>query len=119
MPHIYKLLSIVNTAVWTLLGLLTIGSIIHGSVGLYINIIIGCLFLLIAGYLHNKAKNTIALAKTIETLERDTSDRSIETLIKRFILLETIFTVLSILFGVLLLTGAITRVFGEQVPVFG
>ncbi|MGQ7869713.1 hypothetical protein [Sunxiuqinia sp. sy24] len=113
----YKIASYLCTFSYILLGLLTIGSIINGTIGLYINLIMGVLFTTIGYYLYAKAKSTIKLIDNIKKLnnEKQVTLNSIA----QFLLFEKLFIVISLLFGIILLSAVISRVFGENLPVFG
>jgi hypothetical protein len=64
-----------------------------------------------------KSKNILTL---ITKLKDEVSDISkIDKYISRLLLLEKIFVIFSLIIGLAMLSGAISRVFGEQVPIFG
>jgi len=113
----YKIVSYLGAFSYILLGILTIGSIINGTKGLYINLIIGVFFTIIGYYLYAKAKSIIKLITNIKKLnnEKQITLNSITL----FLLFEKIFIVISLLFGIILLSAAISRVFGENLPIFG
>lgn len=114
---LYKIVSYLGAFSYILLGLLTIGSIINGTFGFYINLIIGVFFTTIGYYLYLKAKNIIKLIANIENL--NTGKQVTLNSITRFLFFEKIFIIMSLLLGIILLSAAISRVFGENLPIFG
>ena len=112
-----KLVSKIAALSYIVLGLLTIGSIINGTTGLFINLTIGVLFIIIGFYLYARAKNIVILITETEDLNKE-KNRIINAL-ARFLIFERIFIVISLSFGIFLLSGAISRVFRENMPIFG
>ena len=113
----YKIVSYSAALSYVILGCLTIGSIINGTLGLYINLIMGIFFIAIGYYLYAKAKSIIILIDNVETLNN--GKQVIMNSISRFMLFEKIFFLISLLLGIIFLSAAISRVFGENVPIFG
>lgn len=113
----FKIISRIGAVSYIILGLVTIGSIFNGTMDLYINLIMGVLIMATGYYLYAKANSIIALLTTIGD---STSDRqATSNTVTRFLLFETIFAVASLLLGGILLSGAVSRVFLEKMPVFG
>lgn len=114
---LYKTAAYLGAFSYILLGLLTIGGIINSTIGLYINLIMGVFFITIGCYLYLRAKSIIKLLPNIKDLNNEKQ----ETLnaITRFLFFEKIFITLSLLLGIILLSGAISRVFLEKMPIFG
>ncbi|MGY0425312.1 MAG: hypothetical protein ACWIPI_00575 [Polaribacter sp.] len=110
----YKILSHLGAILYVILGSLTIGSIVNGRLELYINLIMGGFFIIMGYYLYLKAKSTIRLITNIENLSEATLNS-----ISRFLFFEKIFVIMYFLLGIILLSGAISRVFGENLPIFG
>ncbi|CAM2934093.1 hypothetical protein [Flavobacterium frigoris] len=113
----HKVASNFSVCIWTVLGLLTIGSIINGDVGLLINIFIGLIFIVLAYYLFLKKQNISVLISHAEYWNG--KDLVIEKTFNRFLILENVLVVMQILVGIILLSAVISRVIGEKVPVFG
>ena len=108
----YLLFFYLNALAWLLLGLLSIGSIINGSDGLMINIVLGSLFILIGIYFYLRTKNHQKLLLLF-------AEKKADQYFKHFILLEKILISMSLFFIFILLSGVIHRIFGENMPVFG
>ena len=115
--QLYKFAAYFGALVWLAIGLLTIGSIIHGTIGLAANISVGLIFAGIGYYLYLKAKNTTGLLINLDKL--DSKSHALTKQRNQFLLLEKIFAALSLLFGLILITGVLSRVFGEHMPIFG
>ena len=111
---IYKLATNFSIILWFLDGLLTIGSIANGTIGLFINMIMGIIFMLIGLYIYLKVKNVIRIIDYSEDLATKN-----KTIYNRFIFIEIIFTFISIVVGLIALSGIASRVFGEGLAVFG
>ena len=113
----YKIVSYLGVFSFILLGLLTIGSIIYSTTGWVINLIMGLFFTTIGYYLYAKAKSVIKLIFNINKMnnERHVTLKSID----RFMFFEKIFIICCLLFGALLLSLAFSRIFGENLPIFG
>ncbi len=111
---IYKIAANFSIVLWFIDGLLTIGSIINGTIGLFINIIMGIIFMLISLYIYLKVKNVIRIINHSEDLT--TKNKAIYN---RFIFIEITFTFISITVGSIALSGIASRVFGEGLAVFG
>ena len=112
--QIYKIASRFSSTLWFLVGIITLGSIYNGLDGVYINIVIGLIFLSISMYTLLKAKNInriISFSDSINEGKKITYNR--------LLLLESIFTFISITVGLIALSAVISRTFGEGLPVFG
>lgn len=95
--------------IWLLTGILIVASIINDTMGAPINLFMGVVFIAIAYYLYVKAQNSLTLLQI-----------PFETNIKKqFFRIELVFFILSLLFGLLLLSGTFSRVFIEKMTVFG
>lgn len=96
---------------WALIGLFVILSVLHSTLAWPINIIMGLVFLAIGYFLYLKAKNSLALLYENKPLYTKQ--------LKHFFTLETILFALALLLGLVLLSGTLSRVLGEQMAVFG
>jgi riboflavin transporter FmnP len=56
---LYKIESYLGAFLYIILGFLTIGSILNGTIGWWINLIMGMLFIAIGYYLYSKVKSII------------------------------------------------------------
>ena len=109
----HKFSSILSAILWFLLGLLTIGSIAISSLGWIINLSMGVLFLIIAGFIFLHGKNLHQFyTRTIEIVQNDLH-------FKRFLWLDLIFVLSTVFLGGVFLIAAFFRVFGEGFAVFG
>ncbi len=114
-----KILSYAVFSIWVLLGGLTFLSIYYGMTGFVINIVMGCVFILIGLYLFLKAKNILALFYSFNRFTINKNTNIINTQFKKMIFFENIFILLSLLIGLIFLTAIFSRVFSEKLPVFG
>ena len=114
-----KILSYAVFSIWVLLGVLTFLSIYYGMTGFVINIVMGCVFILIGLYLFLKAKNILALFYSFNRFTINKNTNIINTQFKKMIFFENIFILLSLLIGLIFLTAIFSRVFSEKLPVFG
>ncbi len=115
--ELHKIVSYLGALLYIVLGFLTIGSIINETSGLYINLIMGILFITIGYYLYSRAKSVIELMVSIENLS--SGEQVFLNAIARFLLFEKIFIFISLLLGIILLSAAILRVFWENLAIFG
>lgn len=113
----YKTISYLGAFVYVLLGFLTIGSIINGTIGLYINLIVGVIFIIIGYYFYAKAKSFMILIDNVKKSNNET--QATLNAIAKFLFFEKVLIITGLLFGVILLSAAISRVFGEKLPIFG
>ena len=111
----YKIMARAAAALYFSSGILIIGSIINGAIGLFINLIVGIMFISAGFYLHARAENIIRL---IGGLKPDRADRAGSAL-RRFLFFEYIFIGAGNLIGMVFLYGVLHRVFAEKMPVFG
>ncbi len=108
----YKNIAYLGTIFWAGLGLLTIGSIAISSIGWVINLVMGCLFLLIGYFLYLRTKNLYRFYRAV------TPDMQNISYLQKFLRLDLIFVVgITFLSGLLLMAG-IFRVFGEGFAIF-
>ena len=112
----YKITAFAGAAFYFISGILIIGSIINGTTGLFINLIIGTLFICAAYYLYLRAENIIKLSGEIRQSQETDQSSSI---LKRFLLFEYIFIYAGNFIGMVFLYGVLHRVFSEKMPVFG
>lgn len=96
-----------------MLGALTIGSILLSTLGWGINLVMGFVFAGIGGFVYLKAHY---LHKFLTAVPDDSRSNPA---LEKFVALENIFVTLSLLFAIVLLTAAASRVFGEGYPIFG
>ena len=111
----YKITAHAAAAFYLVSGILIIGSIINGAIGLFINLIVGLLFICAGAYLHARAENIIKLTSRIKPDRADQADSAL----KRFLFFEYIFIGAGNLIGLVFLYGVLYRVFAEKMPVFG
>lgn len=111
----YKTVAFSGAAFYFITGVLIIGSIINGAIGLFINLIVGIMFISAGAYLYARAENIIRL---IDGLKPEWADRA-DGILKRFLFFEYIFIGAGSLIGMVFLYGALHRVFAEKMPVFG
>ncbi|MCF6172756.1 MAG: hypothetical protein L3J44_03095 [Campylobacteraceae bacterium] len=92
-------------------------SIVYGTIGMYINLTVGVFFMAIGYYLYLKASSTMNLINSITKTASEKQETS--NAITRFVILEKIFTIGIFLIGAILLMAVVSRMFGEQLPIFG
>ncbi len=109
---ILKITAYTAVVIWGLIGILVAISTAYSNIGFFINIFMSVLFMAIAYFLYVKAKNNLAMLQ-IQT------DNNYKKTQKQFFRIELLFFTLSLLFGLLLLSGAISRVLYEKMAVFG
>jgi len=107
--QVYKYIGFLSATVFTILGLITLGSILHNTIGFYLNVIMGVIFGAVGYYLYAKTQSVLKLLPNVQQSK----------VYNRFLLLELVFSITTLFVGILLLSGAISRVFGEQLPIFG
>lgn len=112
----YKITARTAAALYLISGILIIGSIINGTIGLFINLIIGTLFICAAYYLYLRAESIIKLSGKIKQSQETDQSNSI---LKRFLFFEYIFIGAGNLIGMVFLYGVLHRVLAEKMPVFG
>ena len=109
----HKFSSILSAILWLLLGILTIGSITISSLGWIINLSMGFLFIIIAGFIYLHGKNLHQFySNAIEIIQNDPH-------FKRFLRLDLLFVFSTTFLGGVSLIAAFFRVFGEGFAVFG
>ena len=111
----YKIMACVAADLYLISGISIIGSIINGTIGLFINLIVGIMFISAGFYLHARADNIIRLTSGIKPERADQAD----SVLKRFLFFEYIFIGAGNLIGMVFLYGVSYRVFAEKMPVFG
>lgn len=111
----YKIMARAAAALYLISGILIIGGIINGAIGLFINLIVGILFICAGAYLHARAENIIKLTGRIKPDRADQADSAL----RRFLFFEYIFIGAGNLIGLVFLYGVLYRVFAEKMPVFG
>ena len=111
----YKIMARMAAALYLISGILIIGSILNGTIGLFINLIIGIMFISAGAYLYARAENIIRLIGGIKPERADQAD----SILKRFLFFEYIFMGAGNLIGMMFLYGVLHRVFAEKMPVFG
>ena len=111
----YKTAALSAVSLYLISGILIIGSILNDAIGLFINLIIGIMFISAGFYLYARAENIIRLIGTIKPERADQADR----VFKRFLFFEYIFIGAGNLIGMVFLYGVLHRVFAEKMPVFG
>lgn len=111
----YKTVAFSGAAFYFITGVLIIGSIMKGAIGLFINLIVGIMFISAGSYLYARAENIIRLIGGLKPERADQADR----VFKRFLFFEYIFIGAGNLIGMVFLYGVLHRVFAEKMPVFG
>lgn len=111
----YKIAAFSGAAFYFITGVLIIGSILNGAIGLFINLIVGIMFICAGSYLHARAENIIRLIGGIKPDQADQADSAL----RRFLFFEYIFIGAGNLIGMVFLYGVSHRVFVEKMPVFG
>ena len=111
----YKIMARVATTLYLISGILIIGSILNGAIGLFINLIVGIMFISAGAYLYARAEN---ISRLIGGLKPERADQAYSVL-KRFLFFEYIFIGAGNLIGMVFLYGVLHRVFAEKMPVFG
>lgn len=111
----YKTAAFSGAVFYFITGVLIIGSILNGALGLFINLIIGIMFISVGFYLYARAENIIRLIGGIKPARADRGDR----VLKRFLFFEYIFIGAGNVIGMMFLYGVLHRIFAEKMPVFG
>lgn len=104
-------------AIFFLSGAITMYSISKCPFGLGINIIMGGIFMMIGLYYYAKAKSVNALILMVED-SSELKQRKLHYSIK-FLLYENLMLLISLLVSIVMFSGIIYRVFGENKAVFG
>ena len=112
--QIYKIGTTFSTALWLFSGAITIGSIANGPNGIYINITVGIIFLLIGLYTQLRVKSINTIVSYSDSINKEE-----KTTYSQLLLFELIFTTISIIVGLIALSTVISRTFMEGLPVFG
>ena len=111
----YKIIAFSGAAFYFITGVLIIGSIINGAIGLFINLIVGLLFICAGFYLYARAENIIRLIGRLKPERADQTDG----ILKHFLFFEYLFISAGNLIGMVFLYGVLHRVFVEKMAVFG
>ena len=95
------------------MGIVTVGSIFLSSIGWLINLVMGCIFIIIGFffYLRGRAFNQFVATTTRDVLAN--------LFLQRYLRLEIVLAVCVFLIGGFLLAASMYRVFGEGLAVFG
>ena len=113
---LFKTVSRLSFSIWILLGVLTISSIVNGFEGIYINIIIGIIFILSGIFLLLRTKK---IRKLVPIFEKNDITENEKLSLKSFLVYEIIFSLLITFFGLILATAAFHRIITEKLPIFG
>ncbi|MCW8877446.1 MAG: hypothetical protein OQK51_10340 [Kangiellaceae bacterium] len=113
---LFRMTHYISTLNWSVLGMLTAGSCLLGSSQVFINVFMGGVFGLIGLFLFFKSSNVSLLANQLAGYEKEVV---IKEKLNKLIFTETLFNILSVLFSSILLTGVISRIWGEGLPIFG
>ena len=111
----YKTAAFSGAAFYFITGVLIISSIINGAIGLFINLIVGIMFISAGFYLYARAENIIRLISGLKPGRADQADSAL----KRFLFFEYLFIGAGNLIGMVFLYGVLHRAFAEKMPVFG
>ena len=96
------------TVFWLLLVLLTFGGIFLSTIGWVINVVMGIIFSFIAGFFRVRGQS-------LEALLEDGEQKPIS----RFLQTEIVLLLGVNLVAIILLSAALSRIFGEGLPLFG
>jgi len=119
MTKFQTITSYINSVLWIVLGILTIGSILLGSIGMLINILMGFVFILIGFYFFSKIKILNNVFNTIKILDNNEKKILVQNSIKKFISIEMVIVIASTIIVIVFLSAVISRIFGENLPIFG
>ena len=111
----YKIVAFSGAAFYFITGVLIISSIINGPIGLFINLIVGIMFISAGAYLYARAENIIRLISGLKPERANQADG----ILKRFLFFEYLFISAGNLIGMVFFYGVSHRVFAEKMPVFG
>ncbi|WP_215225239.1 hypothetical protein [Echinicola shivajiensis] len=103
--------------IWMLLGLITIGSILNGTAGIFINIIVGLIFSATGIYFLLR-KNSFEKMATSAFLPK-TENNQHQNPFSRFLALEIVLVIMTVILGTLMLSAVVSRAFFEKLPIFG
>lgn len=110
--NIFNFIAYLAVTSWSLTGITILGGIIIEPMMFILNLIIGVGFVIVGWFLYLKLNNIKQVIVLLTTTEN-------KQICERLIRFETILFALCALLGILLLSGAISRVFIEQKAVFG
>ena len=113
MTRIYIIASWINVLLWSLIGLFTIGSIILSRNGMVINLVVGTIFLLIAGLFFLKAYFFTKGVKAEEISHES------KTYFSKYLKADLILTTGTVLFSLIIFSAVLHRIFQEGTPIFG
>ena len=109
----HKYSYIFSACLWSVLGMMTIGSIAVSSIGWVINLGMGLLFILIGVYLYFRGNSLHRFySSAVDNLQQDPN-------YQRFLRFEMIFVIISSILSGVFLIAAFIRVFREGFAVFG
>lgn len=111
MKTIYKIASLLNIIIWTLMSFIIIGSACLDMKHLILNSAVGIMVLIIPIFTYKKRLNIISLWKQY--------DKSDHQSWRNFFILNIMQSLFVLLIGSVGLFAVISRTFGEGYPVFG
>tara|TARA_R110002049_G_scaffold33375_4_gene109761 strand:- start:20194 stop:20547 length:354 start_codon:yes stop_codon:yes gene_type:complete len=114
----YKITSALAVMTYSILGILTITSVMWDTSVLIYNVILGGIFITIGVYIFFKAKNIseiIPLINFNDNGEKQNRGKSAS----RLLFLERLFVLVNLVIGMVFLYGIGTRFFVEKMPIFG
>jgi|GEM_PF-4372739 hypothetical protein len=112
---LYIILTYSNIILWIIAGIIILGSNYYDFN--IINCIVGLLLLLISSFWYKKYKSIINLM--VEVKKNFSQFNSLEMKLQNLLKYEFMLIVISLLLVLIINSGVFTRVFGEQMSVFG
>jgi hypothetical protein len=112
--NILQAASYIIFGVYAITGLVTVVSIVHGIYNPFLNTFMGTLFIGLGYFGYAKIKSLLQLMEHIPN-----SADQLQLSAHRFLLFEGLCMSVGLLIGIAFLTAVLTRVLGEQLPVFG
>ena len=116
---LFKGIAFLGAGLWMLSGVITIGSILNGTVGFFINIVVGVIFILIGVYVLTKAVYFLKLLAEVRSLESNDRHKTDIGIYRINVRLEILLMLSFVLSGLIILSAVISRTFYEGFPVFG
>lgn len=104
-----KWVGIISTSAWLMLALLTAGSGLLERGTVTVNLVFGGIFLCVVAFLACRLR---VMASVVQSVPANGA-------LKSLFRVEAVSTTAMLLLGLLLLTAAGSRVFGEKLPIFG
>jgi len=109
----YRIATIISSLLWISNGVITILSIANSYIGIYINIIVGLIFIAIGIFTIYKS-NII-----LKIYHEKTTSKNIGNSFSKLLYLESAYTFISISIALLIISAITHRAFVEHFAVFG